>query len=113
MKKTKHISLVLITAALASCNRPSNQDWVNANGEHRRVYVRSDSTAPYAPMTHPVGSPLWYYAFRPYGSYSYFSGYRRVGYYSSAISERSNIGLSGEKGGIIRGGFGSGYSVSS
>jgi len=113
VKKTKNISLVLITAALASCNRPANQDWVNANGEHRRVYVRSDSTAPYTTMVHPVGNPLWYYAFRPYGSYGYFSGYRRVGYYSSAISESSNIGLSGEKGGIIRGGFGSGYSVSS
>jgi hypothetical protein len=113
VKKTSHISLVLITAALASCNRPAGQDWVNANGEHRRVYIRSDSTAPYAPMSHPAGSLLWYYAFRPYGSYSYFSGYRRVGYYSSAISERSNIGLSSEKGGIIRGGFGRGFSVSS
>jgi hypothetical protein len=113
VKKTKHISLVLITAALASCHKPANPDWVNANGQHRRVYIRSDSTAPYAPMSHPFGSPLWYYAFRPYGSYSYFTGYRRVGYYSSAISERSNIGFSGEKGGIIRGGFGGGYSVSS
>ena len=113
MKKTQHISLVLITAALASCHKPGNQDWINANGEHRSVYIRSDSTAPYARMSHPAGNPYWYYAFRPYGSYSYFSGYRRVGYYSSAISERSNIGLSGEKGSIIRGGFGSGYSVSS
>lgn len=112
MKRTKHVSLVLITAALASCNRPGSTDWVNANGEHRRVYIRSDTTAPYTRMYRPSGIGLWYYAFRPYGSYSYF-GYRRVGYYSSAISENSNIGSSSEKGGIVRGGFGGGWSVSS
>ena len=111
MKRSKHISLVLITAALASCHRPGN-DWVNANGRRQQVYIRSDSTAPYTHMVHPAGALLWYYAFRPYGRYDYF-GYRRVGYYSSAISERSNIGLSSEKGGIVRGGFGRGSSVSS
>jgi hypothetical protein len=112
MKRTKQISLVLITAALASCHRPGNPDWVNANGRHQRVYIRSDTTAPYTRMYHPSGARLWYYAFRPYGSYSYF-GYRRLGYYSSAISENSNIGSSSEKSGIVRGGFGSGFSVSS
>lgn len=112
MKKTKQISLVLITAALASCHRSNNQDWVNANGEHRKVYIRSDSTAPYTQMFHPFGALLWYYAFRPYGHYDYF-GYRRVGYYSSAISQHSNIGTNAAKSGIIRGGFGSGFSVSS
>jgi hypothetical protein len=113
VKKTPHITLVLITAALASCNRPGNPDWVNANGEHRRVYIRSDSTAGYAPMNHPFGAYGWYYAFRPYGRYDYF-GYRRVGYYSSAISEHSNIGTNSTKSGIIRGGFGGeGFSVSS
>ena len=113
MKRSKQVSLILITAALASCNRPRNPDWVNANGQHRRVYIRSDSTAPYSVMHHPAGALLWFYAFRPYGSYNYFGIYRRVGYYSSAISERSNIGLSAEKSGIVRGGFGRGYSVSS
>jgi hypothetical protein len=112
VKKTQQISLVLITAALAACHRPGNPDWVNANDEHRRVYIRSDSTASYAPMTHPAGLLLWYYAFRPYGRYDYF-GYRRAGYYSTAISERSNIGSNFEKSGIVRGGFGEGFSVSS
>ena len=112
MKKTKQISLVLITAALASCHRSNNQEWVSANGEHRRVYIRSDSTAPYTHMFHPGTALLWYYAFRPYGHFG-FSGYRRLGYYSSAISEHSNIGSNSAKGGIVRGGFGSGYSVSS
>ena len=113
MKKTPQITLVLITAALASCNQPNDQDWINANDRHQHVYIRSDSTAGYTPMHHPSGAALWYYAFRPYGSYNYFGGYRRVGYYSSAISESSNIGHSSEKSGIIRGGFGDGFSVSS
>ena len=107
MKRSKNIQLVLITAALASCHRPGKQ-WTNGNN----VYIRSDSTAPYTRMYHPVGPGLWFYAFRPYGSY-WLGSYRRVGYYSSAISERSNIGFNGEKGGIVRGGFGHGLSVSS
>lgn len=112
MKKTTQISLVLITAALASCHRPGTPDWENANARHQQVYIRSDSTAPYARMHHPSGVYGWYYAFRPYGRYDY-SGYRRAGYYSSAISENSNIGHSSEKAGIVRGGFGEGFSVSS
>lgn len=112
MKKTKQISLVLITAALASCHRPGTPDWENANARHQRVYIRSDSTAPYTAMHHPSGVFGWYYAFRPYGHYTYF-GYRREGYYSSAISESSNIGHNSTKGGIVRGGFGEGFSVSS
>ncbi len=107
MKKTKHIQLILITAALASCHRPSNE-WQSGN----KVYGRSDSTAPYTRAHHFGGALLWFYAFRPYGSY-YNGAYRRAGYYSGAISERGNIGLNGTKSGIVRGGFGSGYSVSS
>ena len=108
MKKSKHIHLVLITAALASCHHP-NREWTNGN----RVYVRGDSTAPYTRAYHPYGTPgIWYYAFRPYGTY-YFGSYHRVGYYSDAISENSNIGTSGSKGAIVRGGFGGGYSASS
>lgn len=107
MKKSKNIHLVLITAALASCHRP-HQEWTNAN----RVYIRSDTTAPYNRVyTH--GAPgVWYYAFRPYGTY-YFGSYHRIGYYSGAISERANIGTDGIKGGIVRGGFGEGFSASS
>jgi hypothetical protein len=107
MKKTKHIQLILITAALASCHRPSN-DWQSGN----RVYVRGDSTAPYTRTYNYGHAALWFYAFRPYGSY-YNGVYRRAGYYSGAISERGNVGGNAGKMGIVRGGFGSGYSVSS
>lgn len=107
MKKSKNIHLVLITAALASCHHPNNE-WTNAN----RVYMRSDTTAPYN-RVYPHATPgVWYYAFRPYGTY-YFGRYHRVGYYSDAISEHANIGTDGVKSGIVRGGFGEGFSASS
>lgn len=111
MKKTKHIRLLLITATLASCHQP-NKEWQNGSGNH--TYIRSDSTAPYSHVYHQGGSPLlWYYAFRPYGNY-YNGYYRRTGYYSDAISERSNIGGNSFKSSVIRGGFGRGaFSVSS
>jgi hypothetical protein len=85
MKKTKQVKLVLITALFASCHHPEPQ-W-HAGG---RTYIRSDSTAPYALMPH---------------AYSGF-GYRRLGYYSGALSEEANIGHSSIKSGIVRGGFG-------
>jgi hypothetical protein len=111
MKKTKYIELVLISAALASCHKPRQQrDW----GDNAPAYIRSDSTAPYSRVHRPAGSPLlWYYAFRPYGNY-YNGSYRHAGYYSGAISERSNIGSNGFKSSVSRGGFGRGaFSVSS
>jgi hypothetical protein len=111
MKKSKYIELVLITAALASCHRPQ-KDWESGN----KVYMRSDTTAPYTAVHHHHhgSSPLlWYYAFRPYGNY-YNGSYRRAGYYSGALHESSNIGSNGFKGAVTRGGFGrGGYSVSS
>jgi hypothetical protein len=107
MKRTKHIELILITAVLASCHRPS-KEWQSGN----RTYVRGDSTAPYTRAYHHGSALLWFYAFRPYGSF-YNGVYRRAGYYSGAISQSGNIGGNSTKNGIIRGGFGSGYSVSS
>jgi len=108
MKKSKYIELVLITAALASCNRPRN-DWQGGT----KTYLRSDTTAPYTQAHHGGGGFLWYYAFRPYGNY--FNGnYQRAGYYSNALHQSSNIGSNGFKGAVSRGGFGrGGYSVSS
>jgi hypothetical protein len=101
MKKTKEIQLVLITALFASCHQPEPQ-W-RAGG---RTYIRSDSTASYTLMAHPhPGNPLLFYAFRPYGIYTAF-GYRRLGYYSNALSEEVNIGHSSIKSAIVRGGFG-------
>jgi hypothetical protein len=111
MKKSKYIELVLITAALASCNRP-NKKWESAN----KVYMRSDTTAPYTQAHHHGGGGsalLWYYAFRPYGNY-YNGHYQRAGYYSNALHESSNIGSNGFKDAVSRGGFGRGaFSVSS
>ena len=101
MKKTRHIQLVLLTAALASCHRNADQQWTSGN----KVYVRSDSTAPYARVYHPASPGLWYFAFRPYGTW-YNGHYRRVGYFSDAISEHSNLGTNMAKSGIVRGGFG-------
>lgn len=111
MKKSKAIELVLITAALASCNQPRKEkDWEGGS----RTYLRSDTTAPYTRAHHPAGSAfLWYYAFRPYGNY-YNGSYQRAGYYSGALHESSNIGSNSFKGAVTRGGFGrGGYSVSS
>ena len=101
MKKTRHIQLVLLTAALASCHRNANQQWTSGD----RVYIRSDSTAPYSHVYHPSGPGLWYFAFRPYGTW-YNGHYRRMGYFSDAISEHSNLGTNTTKSGIVRGGFG-------
>lgn len=111
MKKSKYIELVLITAVLASCNRPNN-DWESGN----KVYMRSDTTAPYnrAHRHGGVGNALlWYYAFRPYGNFSN-GRYERAGYYSRGLSESSNIGSNSFKSAVARGGFGrGGYSVGS
>lgn len=103
MKKSKFIKLVLISAALASCNRPQKEtEW--GSGSHNNVYMRSDSTASYT--RRPNNSWLWYYAFRPYGYYSRGQFYRQ-GYYSGGISEASNVGHNSAKSsGITRGGFG-------
>lgn len=109
MKKSKYVSLVLITSALAACNK-SQPNW-----DSNEVYIRSDSTATY---THTQGSHLplflWYYAFRPYGLF-YGNRYHHAGYYSEAVSRRSNVGTSAMKGAAIRGGFGGtrSFSVSS
>ncbi|NVO02544.1 MAG: hypothetical protein HXX09_07545 [Bacteroidetes bacterium] len=96
MKKSKIIHLVLISAAFASCTqqKPKNE---------KKVYMRSDTTAGYS---HILGPALWYYAFRPFGIYNNGS-YQRAGYYSSAISERANVGSNPFKGSVVRGGFGS------
>ncbi len=112
MKKSTAIHLVLITAALASCNQKKEPEWGTGN----KTYVRGDSTAPYTRAHHGSGlgtAFLWYYAFRPYGNYNNGT-YTRAGYYSGAISGAGNVGSNGFKGSVTRGGFGrSGYSVSS
>jgi hypothetical protein len=116
MKKSKIVSLVLISAYLASCQKEEPKGTIGADG--KKVYMRSDSTANYSQShCHSGGGNawLWYYAFRPYGFYNGNTGsYQRTGFYSSGISEHSNIGTSTHKSHAVRGGFGSGhFSVSS
>lgn len=110
MKRSKSITLVLITAALASCykNKPNN-DW--SAGE-RHVYMRSDTSAGYSHPRHRVG--LWLVAFRPYGVYR-LGRYSSSGYYSDALSRSSNVGHNSMKlASVSRGGLGTGsLSVSS
>ncbi len=121
MKKSEIIKLVLISSALASCHKSGKLE-----DKDRDVYMRSDSTASYDKVVtcehHGHSSPIimWYYAFRPYGIYgsgmniNFPAGYHRAGYYSSALSEGSNIGHSSTKSAIVRGGFGShGFAVGS
>lgn len=115
MKKSKAITLVLITSALASCHKEKPQDGGGDWGD-QKVYMRSDSTAGYT-RTHHHGAGigtalLWYYAFRPYGGYS-GNGYNRAGYYSSGIGKSSNVGSNSTKSSLTRGGFGRSSSVSS
>jgi hypothetical protein len=112
MKKTKFIQLVLITAALASCDKKEKEkEW---NADESKTYIRADSTAPYSRTHHGMGSTLlWFYAFRSYGNYTN-GRYTRAGYYSGAINHRSNVGTNGFKSSVSRGGFGrSGFSVHS
>jgi hypothetical protein len=101
MKKSKIVSLVLITAALASCEKKdqASGDW----DPNKKVYIRSDSTASYS--HHVGGAWLWFYAFRPYGIFRNGS-YNRAGFYSSGIHHSANVGRNGFKSNASRGGFG-------
>jgi hypothetical protein len=119
MKKSKIVTLVLLSAALNACKNKED-DWQSANGNHggKKVYMRSDTSAPYThtrTVHHYHSSPIfWYYAFRPYSTYSPSThSYRRSGFYSSSISPQSNVGTNGFKNTISRGGFGSTFRSSS
>jgi hypothetical protein len=113
MKKSKLVNLVLITAALATCDKVDAQNGASGSWDEKsektekKVYMRSDTTAKYT-RTHHSGfgnALLWYYAFRPYGMGSGL-GYQRAGFYSNSISRSSNVGVNPTKSGIVRGGFG-------
>lgn len=107
MKKSKEISLVLLTVVLASCS-----DTRCREQEKHKTYMRSDTTAPYAHTRYNCNHGGHFYVFRPYGMYGYNSyagnyGYNRTGYYNSNIGERSNVGYNSTKGNVVRSGFGS------
>ena len=95
MKKSKIVTLVLITAALAGCSKEEKKP-----GE-KKVYMRSDTTARYS----RTGFFPYYLAFRAYGDYR--NGiFSRRGYSSGGINRQSNIGMNPVKSNIVRGGFG-------
>src|ERR1035437_5150441 len=98
MKKSNIIKLVLVTAAISSCNQ-------HKPDHDRKVYMRSDTTAGYS-RTEGHSHFGGFYVFRPYGIFS-SGGYYRAGYYSSGIRESSNIGTSSFKSASVQGGFGS------
>jgi hypothetical protein len=93
MKKSKAITLVLVTGLLGCTN----------NHDQNRLYMRTDTTGNY---THAHNGYHGYYIFRPYGMY-YGGVYTRQGYSNASvpISESS----------VSRGGFGrsGGFHVSS
>jgi hypothetical protein len=111
MKKSKLVNLVLITAALATAEQVAAQSGASAGWDEtadKKVYMRSDTTAPYTRTHHHGGlgtALLWYYAFRPYGSMG-INGYQRTGFYSQNLNPRSNVGSNPMKSHIARGGFG-------
>ncbi len=114
MKKSKTVTLVLITSALASCHKESGTG-AGADWGEQKVYMRSDTTASYtrAHTGMGIGSMLlWYYAFRPYGTFNR-AGFSTTGYYSNAIRPASNIGNNPLKSNVLRGGFGKREAASS
>ncbi|MDB4927065.1 hypothetical protein [Mucilaginibacter sp.] len=98
MKKSKAITLVLVTALLGCKEKRDDNSWGN-----NRLYMRTDSTGTY---THARNGFIGYYIFRPYGMF-YGGRYMRQGY--------SNAGVHMSEASITRGGFGrsGGFHVSS
>lgn len=100
MKKTNYIRLVLITAALASCNRYFN---LPESPEYQEVYPQTevpDSTnsCPLAPDNLPPDYYTWYYGFQPYGVY-FDDPFYLEGYYNYRIHViRSGFGRIGGSG---------------
>lgn len=111
MKKSSIIKLVLVASVAASCGQKESE-WEGST-KKQKVYMRSDTTASYSRVRHHHGF-FPYFVFRPYGSSFGSNGFRRTGYYSDAIHNRSNVGHNPSKSGISRGGFGrSGFHASS
>lgn len=102
MKKSKQISLLFVTGLLtAACSQKEEpKTW---DGE-KKVYMRSDSTAQYSRSHGFIPGFFWFHAFRPYSYYG-SNGFQR-GYYSDAISGKSNYGRNAYKGNVVRGGLG-------
>lgn len=110
MKKSKSVKLLFVTGILAACTQQPADDWA---ADEKKVYMRSDTTAPYSRTSGFFTGFLLYNAFRPYGMFSN-GAYQKAGYYSDAISAKSNVGRSTFKGNVVRGTLGrSGFRSSS
>jgi hypothetical protein len=82
MKKTTTIQLVLITVALAACNRPLYQQDPPEYQQDVPQAEAPDSTnaCPLAPDYLPPDYYTWFYGFQPYGMY-YEDPFYLEGYY--------------------------------
>lgn len=109
MKKSTSIKLLFVTGILTACSQNTPKE--NANPNEKKVYMRSDTTASYTSSHGLLTGLLLYHAFRPYGSYN--NGYQKAGYYSDAISSKSNVGRNTYKGNVIRGGLGKSGDIAS
>lgn len=107
MKKSKFVNLLFL-ASIVACS-------INKK-EEKNIFIRGDKSAPFdkvekdqtGGVSNGTMAPLlWYYAFRPYGSYSPSTGYIRQGFYSNSLSNSSNFGTNSTKSNAVnRGGFG-------
>jgi hypothetical protein len=110
MKKSNSIKLLFVTGILTACSQ--NQPKEEWGTNEKKVYMRSDSTANYSRSHGFMTGFLLFHAFRPYGMFN--NGYQKAGYYSDAISSKSNVGRNAYKGTALRGGLGkSGFRASS
>ncbi|MES2279203.1 MAG: hypothetical protein V4592_24440 [Bacteroidota bacterium] len=91
MKKSKAITLVLVTALLG-CNRNKP--------EQNHLYMRTDTTGNYTPANSGYHG---YYIFRPYGMYYPYSYGGSAGYVHQGYS---NAGVHASSSSVSRGGFG-------
>ena len=78
MKKTTYIQLVLITAALAGCDRPLYQ---HQQGPEAGDRPDSSNSCPLVQSVLPPDYYIWYSGLRPF-EYYYGDGFNLDGYYA-------------------------------
>lgn len=96
MKKTSVIHLVLITAALAACNKPMYQQQYYTQGYYPGDPPDSTNSCPVEYDDYPPDYYNWFYGFRPYGSYYVDLNmiFRHRNRYGSPV-HRAGFGFSG------------------
>lgn len=91
MKKTPYIRLVLITAALAACNRPLYQQATPPPDD-----VDTTQACPIETSYLPPDYYIWYYGFRPYGNYYYDPFWLDNFYFYRSGRSRGGFGYGGK-----------------